>query len=103
MWRRSRGRTDPEQPPAGGFSISDVRTAHVHAVCSVRTLTWEVLIVFRVLCQCPPISDILYVNSRTLDIGKASVGRLIRPLVLGVELIADGGKKIYNKATTQDF
>jgi hypothetical protein len=51
------------------FSISRVRTVLVHSVCSVRTL----------LRQYPSISDSLYVNSRTLDIGKAGCPILRQP------------------------
>ena len=60
------------QNKAADISISDVRTVLVHAVCSVRTL----------LKQYPPISDGVYANSRTLDIGIVCGLILRHPLVL---------------------
>ncbi|MCI9681612.1 MAG: hypothetical protein HFI26_09525 [Lachnospiraceae bacterium] len=78
--------TGPEQSSTGGFSISCVRTVRVQGVCSCRTYAFGVFGRLRLLdffCVCPPISDTLYANSRTLDIGKASGGRLLRSLVLG--------------------
>ena len=74
----------PEQPFAGDFSISCVRTVRVHTACSVRTLTWGVFLWLpRFFGQCSPISVSVYANSRTPDIGKVSGEELLRPLVLG--------------------
>ena len=47
------------QNKTSAISISYVRTVHVHFVCSARTLPK----------QYPYISDKMFVNSRTLDIG----------------------------------
>ena len=58
------------QNKAADISISVVRTVLVHTVCSERTL----------LRQYPPISDSVYANSRTLDIGNACCLILQHPL-----------------------
>ncbi len=63
--------------------MSCVRTVHVHAVCSVRTLLLDCFLGRLVLGQCSSISDSVCVNSRTLDIGKACCLRLRQPLILG--------------------
>ncbi len=61
----------------GGISISCVRTVHVHAVCSERTL----VLVFG-LCVCPLISYGVCANSRTPDTGNPSPSPL--PLLVGL-------------------
>ena len=67
---------------AADFSISGVRTVRVHSVCSCRTNVFWMLCLWEALNVSSPISDSLYANSRTLDIGKAC--RLIfpHPLIL---------------------
>ncbi len=60
------------QNKAADISISVVRTVLVHIVCSERTL----------LRQYPPISDSVYANSQTLDIGNACCLILQYPLFL---------------------
>ena len=60
------------QNKTSAISISYVRTVHVHFVCSARTLPK----------QYPSISDKMFVNSRTLDIGKVFCLILRHPLVL---------------------
>ncbi len=76
-----------------------VRTVHVHAVCSERTLP-----IFGVggcggSGQCAFISDIVCVNSRTLDIGKVCrlLSRLNLVLGMGVgSFIIMGGAGVCN-------
>ncbi len=54
------------------FSISCVRTVRAHTVCSCRTNGFGDgrLRLFCFFDVCPPISDRVCANSRTLDIGK---------------------------------
>ena len=68
------------------FSVSCVRTIHVHSVCSGRTLPWDRLGCFFGVGQCPSISDRVCVNSRTLDIGKDCCLILRQPcrLLMGI-------------------